>query len=286
MGADNVLSFDAITADGKYVTANEKQNPDLFWALKGGGPSTFAVVTSVTVKTYPELPVAGTILNVNMTHTTDFAVQNKAFKLFHDRANYYTSHGMFVYFEYSVFTGLHIQPFVGPNMDAQKIKEVLKPLFDDLDANNIPYSTVTKEFNTFFEMYIDLFEDEPPNQQSVVGGRLFTQTDMTTHADEIGDAVILANMPVPGTIGFNVGHIMNPGFGMPNVDNAIHPAWRNASSFVITNVITNGDETWAQRMAAEDVQTNIVGAALRAASPDGAAYVNEVCYLLSFSSSF
>jgi FAD/FMN-containing dehydrogenase len=48
MASDNVLSFDAITAEGKYVTANAKENPDLFWALKGGGPSSFAVVTSVT----------------------------------------------------------------------------------------------------------------------------------------------------------------------------------------------------------------------------------------------
>jgi hypothetical protein len=37
MGADNVLSFDAITAKGEYVTANAAENPDLFWALKGGG---------------------------------------------------------------------------------------------------------------------------------------------------------------------------------------------------------------------------------------------------------
>lgn len=47
MGADNVLSLDAITAEGEYVTANAEENPDLYWALKGGGPGTFAVVTPV-----------------------------------------------------------------------------------------------------------------------------------------------------------------------------------------------------------------------------------------------
>jgi FAD/FMN-containing dehydrogenase len=75
MGADNVLSFDAITAKGEYVTANAKENPDLFWALKGGGPSSFAVVVSIDVKTFPEVPTAGTILNINSTHTNDTFLQ-------------------------------------------------------------------------------------------------------------------------------------------------------------------------------------------------------------------
>ena len=57
-GADQALSFEAITADGDYVTANAQENPDLFWALRGGGPSTFAVLISVTVKTFPEVPSA------------------------------------------------------------------------------------------------------------------------------------------------------------------------------------------------------------------------------------
>jgi FAD/FMN-containing dehydrogenase len=97
MGADNVLSFDAITAEGKYVVANAKENSDLFWALKGGGPSSFAVVVAITVKTFPEVPTAGTILNINSTHTNDPELFRKGFKIFHNLANHYSNHGMFVY---------------------------------------------------------------------------------------------------------------------------------------------------------------------------------------------
>jgi FAD/FMN-containing dehydrogenase len=96
MGADNVLSFEAITAEGEYVIANADENPDLFWALKGGGPSTFAVVVSITVKTFPEVPVAGTIININSTHTNDTKVFNRGFTIFHNLANHYVEHGMFV----------------------------------------------------------------------------------------------------------------------------------------------------------------------------------------------
>lgn len=51
----SLLEAEVVTADGRIRTVNARRDPDLFWALKGGGGGNFAVVTRVTLKTH-ELP--------------------------------------------------------------------------------------------------------------------------------------------------------------------------------------------------------------------------------------
>ena len=51
----SLLEAEVVTADGRIRIVNARREPDLFWALKGGGAGSFAVVTRVTLETH-ELP--------------------------------------------------------------------------------------------------------------------------------------------------------------------------------------------------------------------------------------
>jgi hypothetical protein len=53
LGVDNILEMEVVLPSGEIVITNSNSYPDLFWAMRGGGGSTFGIVTKMTYKTYP-----------------------------------------------------------------------------------------------------------------------------------------------------------------------------------------------------------------------------------------
>ncbi len=55
---DDLLAAEIVTADANILTCDEQREPDLFWALRGGGGGSFGVVTSLTLRTHPASALA------------------------------------------------------------------------------------------------------------------------------------------------------------------------------------------------------------------------------------
>ena len=55
LSVDNLLSVDIVTADGRAQRASATENPDLFWAVRGGGGN-FGVITSFEFRVHPVGP--------------------------------------------------------------------------------------------------------------------------------------------------------------------------------------------------------------------------------------
>ena len=52
LAADNLLAVELVNADGEVLDVTEASDPDLFWALRGGGGN-FGVATTFTYRLHP-----------------------------------------------------------------------------------------------------------------------------------------------------------------------------------------------------------------------------------------
>ena len=92
LSLDNLVSLDVVTADGRFLVASERENQDLFWALRGGGGN-FGVVTSLEFRLHPvkdinggpmfyELSEVGNVLRFFREYIADAPEQMGAFPAF------------------------------------------------------------------------------------------------------------------------------------------------------------------------------------------------------------
>eukprot|EP00494_Astrolonche_serrata_P025019 UN25279 len=83
-GASNVLEYNIVNAKGEILTVNNKDNRDLFWALKGGGGGSWGVVLSTTYITRDMPTNAGGISGTFMGNNKDMTMKiyNKFFETF------------------------------------------------------------------------------------------------------------------------------------------------------------------------------------------------------------
>ncbi|KAI1148838.1 hypothetical protein F4825DRAFT_77838 [Nemania diffusa] len=94
---DNVVNFEVVLANGTIVNANEAENPDLLWALRGG-TNNFGIVTRVDLTAFPQ----GDLWGGQAVRPADTAEQQiSALAAFNDPMNYDEFASLITTFAYS-----------------------------------------------------------------------------------------------------------------------------------------------------------------------------------------
>ena len=176
---DNLISVDMVTADGRFLTASESENADLFWAVRGGGGN-FGIVTSFEFQAHPIGPdvvlcapfyamkdAAGIfrrwrdyVANAPDEYTTQFTFwsvpSHESFPA--------ELHGRAVV----IPTGVHCGPTAEGERYTRPLRELGEPLLDL--SGPIPYVAVQQAFDPFFtkrerlnywkSLYLEALEDD------------------------------------------------------------------------------------------------------------------------------
>ncbi|EXF83009.1 hypothetical protein CFIO01_08050 [Colletotrichum fioriniae PJ7] len=278
IAADSVLSIDVVTPDGRFVTANEKQNTELFWALRGGGGNTYGVVTSYVVRAYPKID---TIAVMTFSFSTSATVSHEAFwagvKAYWEGLPTWNAAGNYEY--WNIFhTGpdaltFTMLPWFAPNMTLVQLKELTAPLFAKWTELGITVDPVYTEHKSFLPAWKAGFPKES------VGGTAAKTACRLFPTENFSDATKFnATFEAIKGLSDKGGQII--GFGItggpgPYPDNAVNPAWRGAAMFAIS--VMGWDVGTPAEVVAEKSKllTNEWMKPWRDVTPGGGGYASE-----------
>ncbi|KAJ5375152.1 FAD linked oxidase N-terminal [Penicillium concentricum] len=230
LGADQVLEWEVVDGMGQLLTASPTQNPDLYWALSGGGGGTYGVVYAMTVKAFPDFPVTGVVLQFENSNPSSPHFFEAVGHYHRHLATYTTAGGMAI--AQITHSSFLLTPLTLPAHTAVEAKKLLAPFLQDLHKLNISYALNITQSPSYFQHYIKLIEPNPTQlvQNGQYGGRLLPLNLIQHNNSQLTDAVqrITADGVTFVGIGLNVSSSVTG-----NIWNSVLPAWRTAAMSVI-----------------------------------------------------
>ena len=275
MGADQALEYEVVTAAGSVVTASASTNPDLFWALSGGGPSTYGIVTSVTVRAYPSLTIGGARIQLASAYTTPDNFY-KAVSIFHSLIPRFTDAGAVLAYlvskDYLVLGSATVY-----NSSAAYVQNMLTPFTSALRNLSIPFSQTYTE-QSYRDHYNQYFGPLPYGAYEVAaynfGGRLIPRSVL--ESNNPGYSAVVRNLTEHGATLGNVA--LNASKIPSGVSNSVFAGWRKASIHMQITTPYNSSASMQEILAAQAQITNEFQPQIEAVTPGAGAYMNEADY--------
>ncbi|CAE6489921.1 unnamed protein product [Rhizoctonia solani] len=272
MGVDNVLEFTLVKPNGDIVKANSCQNKDVFWALRGGGGSTWGVTLDVTYRTHPPLDsVVAVQFVVNTTTSQQMVDIAKVFLRALPGLTDTGARGYVYWLPSNSFGGILIHP---NSLSVESTNNTLLPVYEWV-ANNNGVRAVSEGsiHSTFYDMYSLYIGDLGIAIPTWLSSRLVSRQAFIENTDSLAKLVQTNNSAIP--IGMNIvgGGVIN---GVDPNSTALNPQWRRDAL-----AVWGYTGTWSHDTPADIIEgikksvTELTQRVGEVAGLDDASYLNE-----------
>ena len=279
LGSDQILSVDIVTPDGRFITADQKHNKELFWAVRGGGAATWGVVTSMTFKVYPKMSFSGmafsvTTAGLNITENQFWDAVHAYWRRFPEYSDA-KSYGY--HFIFPIGPGAYMwsmNPWIIAGLPLSDFKKLVAPLLEEWSSLGVHIKPEFFEYESFYPVWRSHFPSENVGSAEVrTGSRLIPRKQWDDEALLKETFQTLRGIAEEGSplIMYNI-NAAAPG-GTPH--SAANPAWRDALMFVITG------SAWAPDASKDEVAevnrhvTHGIMQKLKDLTPGSGGYGNE-----------
>lgn len=274
LASDQVLEWDVLLASGEVVVASPTSHSDLYWALCGGGPSTFGIVLSMTVKLHPSMQFSSVKLSF-ATPSSEGGVESfwGAVRTFAELLPKMVDTGLQVIF-YLVPGAFVVSPATGAGIPKATTDELFDPMLAKLNQEGIVYQYDSREFDSFLDSYTAMNLPSANVSEAILGGRLLPRSSVEEDIEHFMAALraISENNSVLAGIALNVSQTSADKF-------AANPYWRKT---LIVGVLGSFYDygNFEANLKAQNFMTDTLIPGLDVLTKgEAAAYLNEANFL-------
>ena len=263
LGVDRVVQLRVITADGILRVANACSNPDLFWALRGGGGGTFGVVIESTHRVAPPLSLSVAFIEYNQTATT----VNKWFEILVNNSLTWTNQGWGGH--YLSDNLISVNPLL--NLSAAEASMAQAADFTRANGGTAIIET-SPSWYSFYTQYVLKYE-VPVGRPQFTGGRLIPASQFTS---AVGRGKLLSFLKKILVAGLSPYISATTPYLYPWVagSTSASPAWRDSIWELGYPFMLPWNSTLEERKSIIQ-QVNALSRDAEKMTPEGGEYLNE-----------
>ncbi|KAF5611773.1 isoamyl alcohol oxidase [Fusarium sp. NRRL 25303] len=285
IGADQLLEAEVVLADGSIVTVNACQNTEVYRALRGGGPSTYAVVLSATLKAHRNVPRA-------IKHTLSFPFTPENRSLYLDGlTTIYSSAPDLMDAGYALFgfysavnasltgqgrSGYSHKAYV-MDQTMEEAKATMAPVEAKLKALGVNYTITWDTYDDFWSLFDTVAGTDNPGFPTTVSHLRFLDREALQARPARLRNMIDISVGKPQDSSQNAFECMSAGQVWKDASDPLssaHPTWRKSYCLHLVLRLWPDDASAEYVAAVKHDVTVVKGRAMDAVAPNTGTYMN------------